>query len=236
MSILHKAMNILAVVPDDVRKRLNPKNVPHGFLGADSTVPLADVIESLEEQVDTVVSRVPAIYGGLTERIEGEELIRSALGGEGTVQLGLFPVANVRVYVNLDRPWSVRRASDSLRDGVGCVVNAETGLVTLEETLDEDDIVVAEYDHGAMAKCYLLRRIAVDLTAAEWARRLYPDDQKFDRYAEWEKRAWFDLARMRRKDEERMGIRMFDRLKLIEETQEERMVGGGELDSSGDMM
>lgn len=229
-------MNILGLVPDDVKKRLNPKNVPHGFLGDGSTIPLADVVESLEEQVDTVISRVPSMYGALTERIDGEILVRSALGGEGTIQLGLFPVSKVRVYVNLDRPWSVRRASDSLRDGVGCIVDADTGLVTLEETLDVDDTVVAEYDHGAMASCYLLRRIAVDLTAAEWARRLYPDDQRFDRYAEWEKRAWFDLSRMRRKDDERMGIRMFDRLKLIEETQEERMVGGGELDSSGDMM
>lgn len=237
MSVLHIAMNLLGLEPDDIRKRLNPANVPHLFLGDDSTIQTADVQESLEEVVDTVISRIPARYGAISERVEGEYIVRCAIGGETALTLGLFPASDVRLYINLNVPWDSRRPAESLRDGAGCTVNVSTGGITLETALATDDCVVAEYNHTAMAECHLLRRIAVDLVAAEWARRIYPDDTKFERYLEWERRANYDLARMKgMKDGERMGIRMFDRLDLVNETQEERMVGGGELSSSSDML
>lgn len=229
-------MNILGIEPDDVKKRLNPTNSPNGFLGVNSRVDESDVEESISEGVDTVISRVTARYGGLTEHVDGEILVRSALGGETALQLGLYPATNVRLWVSLDGPWETRRAADCLRQDAGCTVDSETGVVTLNRPLTVDDFVAAEYDHTATRNCHLLRRIAVDLIAVEWARRLYPDDQHFERYHEWQKNAWIDLARMQRKDGERMGIRMFDRLRLIDETQAERMVGGGELDSGGGML
>lgn len=229
-------MNILNVLPTDVKKRLNPTNAPGRFLGQDSTVNVADVQDSCDEWAETVLSRIPAMYLGFSERSDkGEILVQSASGGETSVKLGLTPVVpgTVRIYVNLPVPWYSRQASLALS---GCTVDETTGIVTLPAPLRLDDTVVGEYHHTAMSECSLLRRITVDLAATEWARRLYPDDRQFDRYLEWEKSAWFDLARMKSKDGERMGIRMFDRLQLLDETKEERLVGGGDLYGSGEML
>lgn len=232
-------MNALNLTPTDVKKKLNPSDLPHLFMGDNATanVTTADVEETLEQFTQTVTSRVPSIYGPFMRgEVKGEILVRSARGGETTVQLGLKPVSDVLIWVNLDRPWNVRRTSDALRDGYGCTVNETTGLVTLDRALTADDTVVAEYKHGALPSCHLLRRMVLDLTAAEWARRLYADDTMFDQYEAWEKSAWVDLSRMRGKDGERMGIDMFDRLTMVDETFEERGVGGGDMDASGDMM
>lgn len=234
---LNMTMNLLGLVPADIKKKLNATNTPHGFLGENSVIQTADVEETLEEFVETVISRIPAKYGAISERVEGEYIVRCAVGGETVLKMGLYPVSDVRIYINLNVPWDSRKPVESLRDGVGCSVNQNTGEVTLNVALAADDCVVAEYNHAAMAECMLLRRIAIDLCAGEWARRIYPDDTQFARYQEWERRANFDLARMKgTKDGERMGIRMFDRLRLIDETREERMVGGGELPSSADML
>lgn len=231
-------MSRLGLVPDDVKKRLNPTNSVRGFLGPDSTVNPADVVESIEEQESTVFSRCPAIYLPLFTAVPGEIVIRSAIGGETGFVLGLAPVSDVLIYINLTTDWDSRKPADALRDGHGCSIDLVTGTVTLTggRELRAGDSVVAEYSHNAMPQCHLLRRITIDLTAAEWARRLYPDDQRWDRYAEWEKRAWYDLARMRNKDNERMGIEMFDKLDLINETYVSRNVGGLGFSTDGYMM
>lgn len=207
-----------------------------GFMGTSSVVVEADVVETINEIRETVMSRIPARYLDLESHADGDILKQRAAGGETSLQLGLAPCSNVLVYVNPPRVWGDRDASTALTHGNGMTVVDSTGAIALDVALQTGDVVIAEYDHGAMEDCALIRRIIVDMVAAEWARRLFPDDQRWDRYAEWERSAWMDLSRMNRKDGERMGIAMFDRLKLVHETQAPRMVGGGGVDLGGGMM
>lgn len=226
-------MSLLNIAPADIRKKLNPTNEPMGFLGANSAIDASDVVESIEEWEETVLSRLPQRYQALLTRVDGETLTRSATGGETKFTLGLKPVSNVILYREFRcQAWSERTAFDRYEN---FTVEPATGAISLGESLTLGMNLLAEYDHGALPGCKLLKRIIKDIVAAEWARRLYPDDERFDRYAEWEQQAFGDIARMKKTDDGRLGIRMFDDLDLINETRSPAIVVGP-VDLNGGML
>jgi len=226
---------MLGIVAEDIRRKLNPANSPRGFLGDQSTISEADVVEVISEFEDSVLSRIPARYQALLTRVDGEVLIggnRSpggATGGETEFTLGLYPASDLILYQNFatswpgstTKPWPSRTPSDVLPESYYTFVPA-TGKITLSEPLLRGYTLIAEYSHQACSRCQVLRRIVKDLVATEFARRLYPDEERFERYREWEQQAYTDINRMHRTDDVRFGLQMFDQLDLVNVTRVNR--------------
>lgn len=216
-------MSRLGLTYTDIRKKLNAANQPYGFLGsADDTHQTADVTESILEKEERVFGRLQGRYAELSRYVSGEWLCRGAIGDgtETSFTLGLKPATNVRLYVDFVGHWSERCPADRLTITTDYAIDLSTGVITLVTALTEGQTLIAEYNHSGLASCYLLRDIVKDLVAVEWARRLYPSDESFARYAEWERQAYSDLARLRKKDGEKLGIPLLDDLDLVNETLE----------------
>ena len=222
-------MGILGLLPADIRKKLNYRNLPQGFLGSDGTITDADVEETIDEFEETAFSRMPQRYQDLLTACDGEILTRDpggALGTETSFTVSLYPCDNLLLYKNFGgKTWAQRTPFDAMTEGADYTLDKTTGVITLPTVLSKGDRLFAEYTHTAASGCKLLRRIVKDLCATEWARRLNPDDEQFERYTEWETQAYSDLSRMSRPkgDEARQGIRTFDRIKLVYETRSARM-------------
>jgi hypothetical protein len=217
----------LGLGPTDIRKKLNAKNEPFGFLGAqDKIATTGDVLETIEEKEERALGRLNARHFEMTTYISGEMLTKAAKGTETAFTVGLFPASNLQLYLDYQGIYAERTPCDTLDEDVHYTFNGTTGLITLTTPIRRGANLIAEYDHQALSKCLLLRDIVKDLVAVEWARRLYPDDESFARYLEWERQAYSDLARLRKKDGEKLGIKMFDDIsrRLIDPTQEPRSV------------
>lgn len=222
----------LGVTYTDIRKKLNPGNDPSGFLGSASGVSSDDVTTSILEAEEILLARLPQRYVALLNKVDGEYLFGGADspggakgdGTETTATLGLFPASNLKLYRNFSGNWSERQPVHRMTVTTDYTFVAETGVITLTAALVQGDTLIAEYDHTALSKCNALRGLLKNLVAAEWARRLYPDDEQFERYTEWETQAYSDLKRMRATGDDRVGILMFDRLDLVHETRGRRNV------------
>jgi hypothetical protein len=228
----------LGLTPTDIRKKLNSKNEPFGFMGSEDTTTVeAEVLESIEEFEESSFGRLNGRHQELLHYVSGEYLTRKtgAKGGETQFTPGLTPAANLTLYLDYEGNWNDRCELDALVLNTHYTVHPSTYVITLTTALAAGQTLIAEYDHTALANCKLLRKIVKDLVATEWARRRNPDDATFARYLEWERQAYGDLARLRKKDGEKLGIQMFDRLNLVEETQVSRSVSD-EYDGDGGMM
>lgn len=225
------------VTPDDLRRKLNPTNEPTGFLGEESELdPVTDVQPVIDEWDETVQGRLPGRVFSLLTRVDGEVLCQCA-AGDGTeteFQLSLFPCSSVELYRNYMKPlWSERKPCDRL-GADEFEVDEETGVVTLSTPLNAGENLIACYDHQAASKCLVLRRIVIDLAAAEWARRLWPGEAQEETAKAWELQAYSDLSRIQKMAKDgKLGIPMIDRMHLVDETRIDRMVidmgdmGGG---------
>ena len=200
--------------------RANPKGTTHGLLGTLDAETTAKLETTLAEQEAYVDSRVPPKYYRLFDHIDGEIVIGApgARGTETQVQLSLYPCSNVVLYINYGGVWDERTWDNSVDESL-YEVDEETGLVTFETGfLKRNDRLVATYDHAGMGRCLLLRKIILDLAAAEVFRQYNPANQTPQIQQEWAKQAYSDLARMERRDDGILRIAFLDDIDLIKET------------------
>ncbi len=221
--------SLLGLTAADIKKKHNPSNAPDGFLGSRCvSVTEADVIEAIEEFEETVLQRTPGRYQDLFFYVNGEVLCggKRSMGGatgdgtETSFTCALAPVSDLKLYQNYpsSRPWTQRGPTDRLALNTDYTVNLTTGAITLITALSQGDTLIAEYVHSALSQCKLLRKIVKDLVAVEFARRLYSDSDRFERYLEWETQAYSDLARLHKPDSERgkLTLKLFDDIDLID--------------------
>lgn len=215
---------ILQLTAEDAKRRLNPLDEDGLFnYGAGTNIPEPLIDEICAEQEDVVISAAPEQYAMLARgEVEGEILCKETLGGETTLQLGLFPVlvGTVRLYVGYGhstRPYSDRKVADRLSSDAYSV-NTTTGLVTLATPLPSGQSVHADYEHTATYKAKLLRHVALMLVTAE-IYETFPMFANEDGVVERTRTAAFArLEALYTDSGAASGVQLFDKLKLESET------------------
>ena len=224
--------NLLQISTDRIRNKLNPINDKNGFLGANSSIDVNEVEETILEWTSYVIDRLPPRYKRLTTYIDGEVIFGNnskrgvAKGGETTFSLGLANVSNVKLIKNFNKKrWSWRNYEDEM-DESEYTVDEETGEIILNNALDKNDKLYAIYDHNNMKNCLTLKRIIIDLVAASYAKILFMDEERLTNFEATETQAYVDLQRIR-EDESvgKLNLKFFDDLDLIEETINDKTSG-----------
>jgi len=194
-----------------LQAKLSVRNGAQSFLiddtDGDLTEAEADVILNNAEEL--VFSRLKARYRAMMFRIEGEILVRSANDGQTTFNTGLFPITNLKLYLDFDYRyfgWN-NRTEDFVLSSDLYTVNETTGAVTLDTGLPLGISVLAEYDHGAASKALTIVDAVVTLAAVEVSRRLRFNDEDGD-FTNWENATFTTL-------EKTNYIRIFDQLNGI---------------------
>lgn len=207
--------SIFGLTATDLQKKLQPENGTETFLIDDDEGNLseADAEEIIETWEEWVLTRIDKRYCELLTYVDGEILIRNAVGGETSLRLGIFPVigSSVVLYKNFpgSRLWQARDRSLAMSGGFS--VNESTGAVTLDVALEAGDQVIGEYGHTGASRVLTLRDAALSLAAVEVARRFQffreesPDPSVF---TDWKNDAFQNLNNLK-------GIPLLDKLELV---------------------
>lgn len=188
--------------------------------GADDTLSVARCLAIVEAAEAEVLGYLSLKYQEMVTRVEGEVLVREAVGGETELALGLWPATagTVELYVNFprDRAWSERRADDAL-DAGAFVLNEAGTVVTLGTALGAGDRVWGCYDHGAATRLLSLKKDAMGLAAAEIAREFayFSTASGFERFEQWEIGARAHLRDVGRMTQ---SLVVLERVRLVNET------------------
>lgn len=196
------ATALFGITAADLQAKIMPRNGGQSFLiadtGGDLTEAEAEAIATIAE--DKVLMRLPARYRRMLRRIECEFVVRYATDGQTSVQTGLFPITNLKLYKNYNlhgKGWAARNVDDQLAESAYSVT-LSTGAITITGGLNKGDTLIAEYDHTAAGTIPGLKDIAATIAAVEIARRLafFQGGDGYDRFSDWESSAYADLNRV----------------------------------------
>lgn len=192
---------ILAIAAADVYARLNPLAEAGLFVvGAGSGEIASSLVEDTIAQHDEMVlSVLPEKYRRMARKVEGETVVEYATAGQSSFTCGLVPVTAGTLFLYVDwgtggvgtggsgqgaggRDWyqfdpgrDVPYAHRTPADALGSTaytLTPSTGSVALTDPLAEGQKIYADYEHTAMTGCKFLRKIALDLIAADLTKRL----------------------------------------------------------------
>lgn len=209
---------VLALLATDLKKKINPTDMPAGFLGSESDITAADVDDTLQTAEEEVLNVLKERYRGLMRHCDGERIVRHATAGQTTATLSLSPASNVRLYKNWDerRPWNPDAVHLAMAPSEFSV-SASTGAVTLTSALAEGDTLIAVYDHAAGSRLRSLREVALIFAASNWAMSLDSVSvQAKELWKEERKRAYATLRSMN--EGAGGGLDVFNAIDLARET------------------
>lgn len=205
----------------ELQNKIVPQNGEYTFLiaasGGQMTIVRADEVLNVAE--DQALMRLSARHRQLLREVDGEILVRSAAGGETSLQCSLFPLVagTLKLWKNYacsKKGWKVRNTVDAMTLTTDYTVNETTGAVTLVDALAEGDSVWATYRHDAAQKFLGIRDCALSIAAAEVARQYayFRGAEGFDRFERWEASAYQNLDKL-------VGLDLIDRIELVEQTE-----------------
>jgi len=211
--------------------RLNFTNNENDFGGSSTVIDADEMADTKAEFSSYVIDRLPPRIKRLCTFIDGQWLAGnpadslSAAGGETEFDTGMLNISNVKLYKNYAGKWNQKRASDQM-DSDEYTVDSETGIITLAEPLEENDSLIATYNHSNLSNCLTLKRIVIDLIAAHFAKQVYADEEKLTSFTQIEQQAYSDLKRVRdSKEDGAINLDFFDRLALVNETVNDKTSG-----------
>ncbi len=206
--------SLFGITAADIQAKLAPVNEDEVFaIGAGRDLEEAACLEIVEEWEDIVLGRLRDRYRQLCRRVDGEILIRQAVGGETSATVALRPITagTLKLWKNFpsSRMWEARDGSLAMAEADYCY-NATTGVITLVSALVAGDTLWGEYDHGAASQLKGLRDIIKTLVAIEISRRFdfFREGDRPAFWGEWEASAYANLNRTQ-------AIDLFDRIELV---------------------
>lgn len=169
-----EAVDLLKLVNMTGEANLFPVGDDPGMMAAD------DVVQMMELEEQAIISMLPEHYRNiLSGRVSGEYLTDKDLGaatGTTELQLSFAPIVEDSLLLfhnfhDLAKPWRDRTRSDAMSTA-DYTVDEETGIITLAESLQSGDSVLAVYQHDAGAMFTSVRQLVLKAARLEWHLRL----------------------------------------------------------------
>lgn len=210
----------------DIKRELNPNDLPNGFGGVNSNTDQDSVLAKRDTHVAYVISRLPARLQRLVYYIDGEYLAGGsrnlkggAIGGETEFFTSLKKITNVQLFLNYKGYWANRVVHRDALPASAYTVDSVTGKITLDTPLQQGDILIVTYNHDGLGASLVLRKIALDFIVADLIGETSLNETRLEYIRARQTQSYVDLQRLYiHNGEGKLNIPEINQIDLVNET------------------